>query len=153
MTCWASVSSVPECGGSPSSALARTASCAAKHSSTSKRLAGTRSAREGSSRRWLARPMRWTMRDEPLGADSWMTRSTSPQSMPRSSVEVQTTARSPPRPMAASTLRRCSAAMEPWCSAMGRPSSLISHSFWKANSACQRVLTKTSEVLLAWICL
>ena len=31
------------------------------------------------------------MREAPLGEASWMTRSTSPQSMPRSSVEVQTT--------------------------------------------------------------
>ena len=86
------------------------------------------------------------MREQPLGADSWITRSTSPQSMPRSSVEVQITAFSSPRAIAASTLRRCSAAMLPWCRAMGRFLSLISHSFWNANSACQRVLTKTSAV-------
>ena len=81
-----------------------------------------------------------------MGAASWMTRSTSPQSMPRSSVEVQTTARSSPRAIAASTLRRCSAASEPWCRAMGRLSSFSRHSSWKANSAWQRVLTKTSAV-------
>ena len=33
---------------------------------------------------------------------------------------------------------------EPWCRAMGRLSSLSPHSSWKANSACKRVLTKTS---------
>jgi len=86
---------------------------AAWHSSISKRLAGTNSARLGSSSRWLARPMRWTMREAPFGEASWMTRSTSPQSMPRSSVEVQTTARSAPLAIAASTLRRCSGASEP----------------------------------------
>ena len=86
------------------------------------------------------------MREAPLGEASWMTRSTSPQSMPRSRVEVQTTARSSPRAMAASTLRRCSAASEPWCRAIGRLSSFSRHSSWKANSAWKRVLTKTSAV-------
>ena len=52
--------------------------------------------REGSSSRWLERPMRCSRRLAPFGAPTWMTRSTSPQSMPRSSVEVQTTARSLP---------------------------------------------------------
>ena len=63
-------------------------------------------AREGSSRRWLARPTRWISRLAPFGAPTLMTRSTSPQSMPRSSVEVATTALSVPAAMAASTLRR-----------------------------------------------
>ena len=77
------------------------------------REAGTIRARDGSSSRWLARPIRCTSRDDPLGAAIWITRSTSPQSMPRSSVEVQTTARRSPRAIAASTLRLCSAASEP----------------------------------------
>ncbi len=51
--------------------------------------------------------MRWMKRLAPFGAPTWMTRSTSPQSMPRSSVEVATTARSVPAAIAASTLRRC----------------------------------------------
>ena len=50
----------------------------------------------------------------PLGAPTCTTRSTSPQSMPRSSDEVQTTARSWPRAIAASTRRRCSTARLPW---------------------------------------
>jgi hypothetical protein len=37
--------------------------------------------------------MRWASRLAPFGAPTWTTRSTSPQSMPRSSVEVQTMAR------------------------------------------------------------
>ena len=49
----------------------------------------------------------------PFGAPTLMTRSTSPQSMPRSSVEVQTTARSLPATIAASTLRRCATSSEP----------------------------------------
>ena len=109
MTCWASTSSAPSRSGSPSRAFSAIASRAAWHSSISKRLAGTKRARLGSSSRWLARPIRCTMREAPLGEASWITRSTSPQSMPRSSVEVQTTARSSPRAIAASTLRRCSA--------------------------------------------
>jgi hypothetical protein len=123
------------------------ASAAARHSRYSKRLAGARMAREGSSRRWLARPIRWTIREAPFGAASWMTRSTSPQSMPMSRVEVQTTARISPRAIAASTLRRCSAARLPWCRAMARPSSFSFHSSWNANSAWKRVLTKTRAVL------
>src|SRR6185437_13638184 len=51
--------------------------------------------------------MRWASRLAPLGAPTLKTRLTSPQSMPRSSVEVHTTARSLPATMAASTLRRC----------------------------------------------
>ena len=79
-------------GSTASCAPASAASSAARHSSTSKRLAGTRMACDGSSSRWLERPMRWIRRLAPFGAPTWMTRSTSPQSMPRSSVEVATTA-------------------------------------------------------------
>jgi hypothetical protein len=49
----------------------------------------------------------------PFGAPTLMTRSTSPQSMPRSSVEVATTAFRVPAAMAASTLRRRAASSEP----------------------------------------
>jgi hypothetical protein len=49
----------------------------------------------------------------PFGAPTLTTRSTSPQSMPRSSVEVQTTARSFPAAIAASTLRRWPTSSEP----------------------------------------
>ena len=94
--CWASTSRPPGCGASPSSVCSRIASSAARHSSTSKRLPGTSSAREGWSRRWLARPIRCRMRETPLGAPICTTRSTSPQSMPRSSEEVQTIALSAP---------------------------------------------------------
>ena len=68
---------------------------------------------EGSSSRWLARPMRWVRREAPLGAPTLMTRSTSPQSMPRSSEEVHTTACSRPAAIAASILRRWAASSEP----------------------------------------
>ena len=95
--CWASTSRQGGRGGSPSSSRASTASSAASDSSTSKRLAGAIMARLGSSSRWLARPMRCIRRLTPLGAPIWITRSTSPQSMPRSSEEVATTARSLPR--------------------------------------------------------
>ena len=47
-------------------------------------LPGTMTPFEGSSRRWLARPIRWSRRDDPLGAPIWTTRSTLPQSMPKS---------------------------------------------------------------------
>lgn len=148
MTCWASTSSAPTRGGSPSSLFSAIASRAAWHSSISNLFAGTKSARDGSSSRWLARPIRCTIRDAPLGLASWITRSTSPQSIPRSSVEVQTTARSSPRAIAASTFRRCSAARLPWCRAIGRLSSFSRHSSWNANSAWNRVLTNTSAIRL-----
>jgi hypothetical protein len=89
------------------------ASIATAHSSTSNRLAGTNTAREASSMRWLARPMRCIKREAPFGAPILMTRSTSPQSTPRSSEEVQTTPRSLPAAMASSTLRRWATSSEP----------------------------------------
>ena len=95
--------------------------------------------------------MRWASRLAPFGAPIWTTRSTSPQSMPRSSVEVQTTARSLPAAIAASTLRRWPASSEPWWRAIGRPSVLIRHSSWKISSAWLRVLTKSSAILCAAI--
>ena len=72
-----------------------------------------------SSIRWLARPTRCSSRDTPFGAPTWITWSTPPQSMPRSSEEVATTARSLPAAIAASTRRRCSTSRLPWCSAIG----------------------------------
>ena len=82
--------------GGVSCAFSATASIATRHSSTSNRFAGTRMPRDGSSSRWLARPMRWIRRVAPLGAPTLMTRSMSPQSTPRSSEEVHTTARRRP---------------------------------------------------------
>ena len=58
--------------------------------------------------------MRWSRRDDPLGAPIWMTQSTLPQSTPRSRLAVQTKARSLPSAMAPSTLRRASTDREPW---------------------------------------
>ncbi len=142
--CWHSTSSAPVRASAVSCAPAAAASKAARHSSTSKRLEGTSRAREGSSSRWLARPMRWVSRLDPFGAPTLTTRSTSPQSMPRSSVEVHTTALSRPAAIASSTRRRWLASSEPWWRAIGRPSSFKSHSAWKVNSAWARVLTKTS---------
>src|SRR4051812_42196152 len=89
-TCWARTSRPPSVGSSESWAPFSTASSAASHSSTSKRLEGTKIALDGSSIRWLERPMRCSMREAPLGAPTCTTRSTSPQSMPRSSVDVHT---------------------------------------------------------------
>ena len=79
-----------------SCAFSAMAPSAAVHSSTSKRLAGISTPFEGSSMRWLARPMRCSSREAPFGAPTLITRSTSPQSMPRSSEEVATTARRRP---------------------------------------------------------
>ena len=101
--CCASTSSAPVRAEGVSCASSAMAASAAAHSSTSKRLAGTNTPFEGSSMRWLARPMRWRRREAPLGAPILTTRSTSPQSTPRSSEEVATTARS--RPCALLSLR------------------------------------------------
>ena len=57
--------------------------------------------------------MRCIEREEPFGAPTLITRSTSPQSTPRSSEEVHTTARKRPALMASSTLRRCATSSEP----------------------------------------
>ena len=96
--------------------------------------------------RWLARPIRCMIRLAPFGAPTLTTRSTSPQSMPRSRVAVQTIARSWPAAIAASTRRRCCASREPWWMAIGSASSLSRHSSWKVYSAWRRVFTKTSVV-------
>ena len=50
--------------------------------------------------------------------------------------------------MAASTLRRRAASSEPWCSAIGRLSSLTRHSSWNISSAWLRVLTNTRRELV-----
>src|ERR1044072_8895696 len=76
-----------------------------------------------------------------------MTRSTSPQSTPRSRLAVQTRARSRPDATAASTLRRASIDSEPWWIPIGRFSSLTAHRSWKISSARLRVLQKTRVVL------
>jgi hypothetical protein len=65
---------------------------------------------------------------------------------------VQTSARSSPRAIAPSTLRRASFESEPWWIPIGKVSSFTSHRFWKMYSARKRVLVKTSVVRLARIC-
>ncbi len=116
---------------------------AASHSSSSNRLAGTSIALLVSSIRWLARPTRCRRRETPFGAPTWITWSTPPQSMPRSSEDVATTARSRPSAIAASTRRRCSRSRLPWWIAIGSVSALIRHSAWNSSSPCARVLTNT----------
>ncbi len=78
-----------------------------------------------------------------MGAPTWITWSTPPQSMPRSSEEVATTARSDPAAIAASTRKRCASSRLPWWMAIGRVSSLSRHSSWNSNSDWARVLTNT----------
>ena len=147
MMCWARTSSAPGRKVSASSAPSSIASRAARASRYSKRLPGTMIASDGSSSRWLARPIRCISRDEPLGAPIWMTRSTSPQSTPRSRLAVQTRARSRPSAIAFSTLRRASSASEPWWIPIGRCCSLTAHRSWKISSARLRVLQKMRVVL------
>ena len=98
--CWASTSSAPGRKTSGSSSPSSIASSAARASRYSKRLPGTMMPLLGSSRRWLARPMRCSRRELPLGAPIWTTRSTSPQSMPRSRLAVATSPRSLPAAIA-----------------------------------------------------
>ncbi len=85
----------------------------------------------------------------PSARRCWITRSTSPQSMPRSRVEVQTTAAQIAprhRRFDLAPLRRRRASRDAARSA--RSSSLMRHSSWNSISAWLRVLTKTSAVLL-----
>ena len=102
---------------------------------------------DGSSSRWLARPIRCSRRELPLGAPIWMTRSMSPQSMPRSRLAVATSARSLPSAIAASILRRASTARLPWWMPIGSAWSFTAHRSWKISSARLRVLQNTSVVL------
>ena len=94
--CCARTSSAPGRNTSGSSSPSSIASSAARASRYSKRLPGTMMPLLGSSRRWLARPMRCSRRELPFGAPIWTTRSTSPQSMPRSRLAVATSPRSSP---------------------------------------------------------
>ena len=98
--------------------------CASRYS---KRLPGTISALLGSSRRWLARPIRCNSRDDPFGAPIWITQSTSPQSSPRSRLDVATSARSRPSAIAVSARWRASRSRLPWWIAIGSPRSLTFH--------------------------
>jgi hypothetical protein len=134
---------------SGSSSPSSIASSAARASRYSKRLPGTMMPSLGSSSRWLARPIRCSRRELPLGAPIWTTRSTSPQSMPRSRLAVATSPRSLPAAIAASTLRRASTARLPWWMPIGSAWSLTAHKSWKISSARLRVLQKTSVVLCA----
>ena len=145
--CWASTSSAPGRNTSGSSSPSSIASSAARPSRYSKRLPGTRMPLLGSSSRWLARPIRCRRRELPFGAPIWTTRSTSPQSIPRSRLAVATSPRSLPAAIAASTFRRASTDKLPWWMPIGRPCSFSSHSFWKISSARPRVLENTSVVL------
>ena len=63
--------------------------------------------------RWFDRPTRCNKRETPLGAPTWITWSTPPQSIPKSSDDVATTARNRPSDIAASTLRRWPISSDP----------------------------------------
>ena len=69
----------------------------------------------GSPTWWPARPMRCRPRATEPGDSTWTTRSTAPMSMPSSSEDVATIARSRPAFSASSISIRCSRASEPWC--------------------------------------
>ncbi len=62
---------------------------------------------------WLARPMRCMPLATDGGASIWITRSIAPMSMPSSSEEVATSARSRPALRASSISSRCGRAMDP----------------------------------------
>ena len=146
--CWASTSSAPGRKISGSSSPSSIASSAARASRYSKRLPGTMMPL-----RRLVEPVVGAAdpleqaRRLPLGAPIWMTRSTSPQSMPRSRLAVATSPRSLPAAIAASTLRRASTARLPWWMPIGSALSLTAHRSWKISSARLRVLQKTRVVL------
>ena len=125
---------------------------AAAPSTISMLCVGTSVMREGRPGAWPERPARCSSRATPLGEPICNTRSTGRKSTPRSRLEVQTTALSSPLLRPSSTHSRTSRSSEPWCSAMvpahsGRASSIA----WYQISDCERVLVKTSVVLLAAI--
>ena len=140
------ISSAPDTMGSESSSPRSMACIALRLSSASKRLPGTNNALLGVSKVWFERPIRCNKRLTPLGAPTWMTSSTSPQSIPSSSADVVTIARNNPLAIMFSVLWRCSLLSAPWYNAIGRFWSLTSHNPWKINSAWARVFTNTNAV-------
>ncbi len=115
---------------------------AAWHSIASNRLVGTSNACEGSSMRWLERPMRWISRLAPFGAPRLMTRSTSPQSCRDRAWRCRHRLQPPLRHRrldlaALACIQRSMMQRDRQVVVVQRPE------FWNTNSACMRVLTKT----------
>ena len=81
----------------------------------SARCLGNTAARETSPTWWPARPMRCSPDATDGGDSTCTTRSTAPMSMPSSSDEVATTARSRPDLRASSIIARRSLDTDPWC--------------------------------------
>ncbi len=98
--------------------------------------------RLGSPTWWPARPIRCSPLATEPGDSTWITRSTAPMSMPSSSEDVATMARSVPDFSASSTSRRCSRASAPWC-ARTRSSPASSFSREASRSARRRAFTNT----------
>ena len=97
----------------------------------------------GTSMRWPARPMRCMPLATDGGDSTWMTRSIAPMSMPSSSDDVATSARSRPAFRSSSIRSRCSRAIEPWC-ACTSSSPASSFTAFAMRSARRRLLTKMS---------
>ena len=154
MTCWASTSSAPMPAAGRRPARSRPPPRARPGTPASRSGWPARAGRgEGSSSRWLARPIRCTMRDGALGRgelDDQVDVAPVDAEVERRGADHARAAR--PRAIAASTLRRCSAASEPWCRAIGRLSSFSRHSSWKANSAWQAGVDEDQRgrVLARW---
>ena len=97
----------------------------------------------GVSMRCPARPIRCIPLATEGGASIWITRSTAPMSIPSSSEEVATRARTRPALSASSISVRCARASEPWWArASGSPASSFSAA--ARRSAMRRLLTKMS---------
>ncbi len=94
--CCASTSSGVSIPSRDSSNPASAASRTAATSTSSKACVGTQVIRLTRPGEWPLRPARWNSRATPLGDPTWTTRSTGEKSTPRSSEDVQITARTVP---------------------------------------------------------
>ena len=113
---------------------------------------GTSVMRDGRPGAWPERPARCNSRATPFGEPICSTRSTGRKSTPRSRLDVHTTAFSAPLFRPSSTHSRTSRSSEPWCSAISpAQSGRACNIAWYQISDCERVLVKTSVVLLAAI--
>ncbi len=113
--CWASTSSGLRGGSTASICPASMRWMATVASMRSRRVRGYTSPVDVPPTWWLARPMRCSALATEGGAATWITRSTSPMSMPSSRLEVATTQRRLPSFSDCSISRRCSLDTDPWC--------------------------------------
>ena len=149
MICWARTSSGASGIVTRSSWPARMERTTAAASISSSPLVTTIRPFEVRESRWPARPTRCSAAATLRGDCTWTTRSMAPTSMPSSSEDVATSARSSPAFSRFSASSRARRESEPWWAAT-RPSGMRSLRSRAKRSAARRLWANTSVVRWAW---